>query len=204
MAQGCASPDVRVSRPGLSRFGGRRKRWWLWVALRQDGLGRISSLLRFVQKVNAREQGLSDPWEASRLESALKALVEVLEADLVTLWRQAAEMDEVHLYQMSRNPRCRFRPESSHQPRLFSASAMKAHRGETVRPARCAAPSATRPSRVTPCHSSFMKAAIRGDCLVAQPSPASAATSRSSSRSMRCQLVTQVGHKHPISHAPTS
>src|SRR5690606_39613633 len=44
-----------------------------------------------------------------------------------------------------------------------------------------------------------MKAAIRCDGLVAQPSPASAATSRSSSRSMRCQLVTQACYEDPIS-----
>lgn len=40
------------------------------------------ALLRFVQNVNAREQCPSDPWEASRLESALEALVEALEADV--------------------------------------------------------------------------------------------------------------------------
>tara|TARA_Y100001938_G_scaffold149551_1_gene236749 strand:- start:81 stop:248 length:168 start_codon:yes stop_codon:yes gene_type:complete len=40
------------------------------------------ALLRFVQKVDAREQCPSDPWEASRLESALEALAEALEADL--------------------------------------------------------------------------------------------------------------------------
>lgn len=40
------------------------------------------ALLRFVQKVNAKELCPSDPWEASRLESALEALVEALEADL--------------------------------------------------------------------------------------------------------------------------
>lgn len=40
------------------------------------------ALLRFVQKVNAREQRPSDPWEASRLESALEALVEALEGEL--------------------------------------------------------------------------------------------------------------------------
>jgi hypothetical protein len=40
------------------------------------------ALLRFVQQVNAREQCSSDPWEASRLESALEALVDALEADL--------------------------------------------------------------------------------------------------------------------------
>lgn len=40
------------------------------------------AVLRFVQKVNARKQCPSDPWEASRLESALEALVEALEADV--------------------------------------------------------------------------------------------------------------------------
>ena len=40
------------------------------------------ALLRFVQKVNAREQRPPDPWEASRLESALEALVEALEGEL--------------------------------------------------------------------------------------------------------------------------
>lgn len=40
------------------------------------------ALLRFVRKVNAREQCPSDPWEASRLESALEVLVEALEADV--------------------------------------------------------------------------------------------------------------------------
>nr|WP_187272862.1 hypothetical protein [Pseudomonas mendocina] len=40
------------------------------------------ALLRFLQKVNAQEQCPSDPWEASRLESALEELVEALEADL--------------------------------------------------------------------------------------------------------------------------
>ncbi|HCS8192674.1 hypothetical protein [Pseudomonas aeruginosa] len=40
------------------------------------------ALLRFVQKVIVREQYPSDPWEASRLESALEALVEALEADV--------------------------------------------------------------------------------------------------------------------------
>ncbi len=82
---------------------------------------------------------------------------------------------------------------------------MKAHRGETVRPARCAAPSATRPSRVTPVP--FFIHESGGDtlglsCAVAQPSPVSAAASRSSSRSMRCQQVMQAGHKDPITHAP--
>lgn len=40
------------------------------------------ALLRFVQQINAREQCPSDPWEASRLESALEALVEALEENL--------------------------------------------------------------------------------------------------------------------------
>lgn len=40
------------------------------------------ALLRFVQQVNAREKCPSDPLEASRLESALEALVAALEADL--------------------------------------------------------------------------------------------------------------------------
>lgn len=40
------------------------------------------ALLRFLQKVNAQEQCPSDPWETSRLESALEALVEALAADL--------------------------------------------------------------------------------------------------------------------------
>lgn len=40
------------------------------------------ALLRFVQQINVREQCPSDPWEASRLESALEALVEALEANL--------------------------------------------------------------------------------------------------------------------------
>lgn len=40
------------------------------------------ALLRFVRQVNALEQCSSDPWETSRLESALDALVEALEADL--------------------------------------------------------------------------------------------------------------------------
>lgn len=40
------------------------------------------ALLRFVQQANAQEQCLPDPWEASRLKSALEALAEVLEADL--------------------------------------------------------------------------------------------------------------------------
>lgn len=40
------------------------------------------ALLRFAQRTNAREQCPSDPWEASRLESALEALVEALEGEL--------------------------------------------------------------------------------------------------------------------------
>lgn len=40
------------------------------------------ALLRFVKKVIAREQCPSVPWEASRLESALEALEEALEADV--------------------------------------------------------------------------------------------------------------------------
>lgn len=40
------------------------------------------ALLRFAQRTNAREQCPSDPWEASRLESALEALVEALERAL--------------------------------------------------------------------------------------------------------------------------
>lgn len=40
------------------------------------------ALLRFVQQIKAREHCPSDPWEASRLDSALEALMEALEADL--------------------------------------------------------------------------------------------------------------------------
>ncbi|MCG4453304.1 hypothetical protein LJY18_08280 [Pseudomonas sp. MMS21-TM103] len=40
------------------------------------------ALLRFAQQVNAREQCSSDPWEASRLESALQALIEALKEEL--------------------------------------------------------------------------------------------------------------------------
>lgn len=40
------------------------------------------ALLRFVQQANTRAQCPSDPWEASRLESALEALAEALEASL--------------------------------------------------------------------------------------------------------------------------
>ncbi|MBD9483754.1 hypothetical protein IB229_12270 [Pseudomonas sp. PDM14] len=40
------------------------------------------ALLRFVKQANARELCSSDPWESSRLESALEALAEALEASL--------------------------------------------------------------------------------------------------------------------------
>ncbi len=40
------------------------------------------ALLRFLLKIDAREQCPSDPWEASRLGSALEELVMALEADL--------------------------------------------------------------------------------------------------------------------------
>lgn len=40
------------------------------------------ALLRFVQRVNAAEQSPGDPYERSRLEGALEALIEALEQDL--------------------------------------------------------------------------------------------------------------------------
>lgn len=41
------------------------------------------ALLRFIKSVNAREACHGDPYEASRLEGALEALVEAMEAAVI-------------------------------------------------------------------------------------------------------------------------